>query len=198
MVSKNEQKKVKREEQRSYHRVYVVEETGVDVGHSVGDMLDLEPVDNNPNKTQRQLDIAVNDILVTNRLQWLVRLLFQERQRFGDVGHLMDTHVATLRFQWLLRNNLQQTNKSLSVLEVLFNRRHRAIRGGCGQLDINPAHEGCLLGVDLGCSELADHVFGSVEMIGEMVVVVEATGEGVCIKGWRFEVVGVIVEEGGR
>ena len=161
-------------------------------------MLDLEAVDNNPDKTQRQLDIAVDDILVTNGLQWLVRLLFQERQRLGDVGHLVDTHVATLRFKRLLRNNLQQTNKSLSVLEVLLDRRHRAIGGGGGQLDIDPAHEGRLLGVDLGCSELADHVFGGVEMIVEMVVVVEATGEGVGIRGWRFEAVGVMVEEGVR
>lgn len=113
----------------AYHNVLA--QDAILVCHGVGNLLDLKTINDDPDQPQRQLQVSIHNGFISNRAQGLVCPRLEERQGFVDVGHLVDTHVAFLGFEWFFGHDLQQCNHSLAIPKVTFDRGHGRI-ARCG------------------------------------------------------------------
>lgn len=106
------------------------------------DILNGETQDNGPDHTQRHFQIAIDNLLGTNRYQ-MNTLRCNEIQRLVNIGNFVETHLATIGLgQCLARDDLQQQHQFEAIAEVLLD----VVDGGASFAQMTVAPRGKCLG----------------------------------------------------
>lgn len=114
-------------------------------GHLLnGDILNGETQNNGPDHAQRHFEIAIDDLLGTDRDQ-MDTLRCNKIQRLVNIGNFVETHLAAIGLgQCLARDHLQQQHQLEAIAEVLLD----VVDGGASFAQMTVAPRGKCLRID--------------------------------------------------